>query len=136
MKMCTNTFCPCCFFFCIFIYSIEIKLFFQFFSPKAPQCGRPHNNWLYRTRLDRVSATNLCYDKNISYTELYTLNHLFFKKILYNHLKRMLLYFLSGVKPRLQLPCLTLKLNFILESKLDLLSKIFLIHISLAKKRH
>ena len=43
MKMCTNTFCPCCFFFCIFIYSIEIKLFFQFFSPKAPQCGRPHN---------------------------------------------------------------------------------------------
>ena len=85
MKMCTNTFCPCCFFFCIFIYSIEIKLFFQFFSPKAPQCGRPHNNWLYRTRLDRVSATNLCYDKNISYTELYTLNHLFFKKILYNN---------------------------------------------------
>ncbi len=51
-------------------------------------------------------------------------------------MKRMLLYFLSGVKPRLQLPCLTLKLNFILESKLDLLSKIFLIHITLTEKRN
>ena len=30
-----------------------------------------HNNWLYRSGLDPLSATNLCYGKNISYTELY-----------------------------------------------------------------
>ena len=41
-------------------------------------------------QLDCLSATNLCYDKNISYTELYTLIF-FFKKILYDYLKRMLL---------------------------------------------
>ena len=46
------------------------------------------NNWLYRSGLDPLSATNLCYDKNISYTESVFLNS-FFKKILYDYLKRM-----------------------------------------------
>ena len=62
-KMCTNTFCPCCIFFCIFIYSIEIKLFFQFLlSQSAPQCGCPHNYALKRWRgLTATSAVKLCY---------------------------------------------------------------------------
>jgi len=38
-----------------------------------------HINWLYRRQLDCLSATNLCYDKNITYTELYFLNPFFFK---------------------------------------------------------
>ena len=36
-------------------------IFFSYLISSAPQCGRPHNNWLYRRQLDRVSATNLCY---------------------------------------------------------------------------
>ena len=39
------------------------KLFFIFTPAKAPQCGRPHNNGLYRSGLDPLSATNLCYTK-------------------------------------------------------------------------
>ena len=41
--------------FLIFPYVNNIFLYLNL----APQCGRPHNNGLYRTRLDRVSATNL-----------------------------------------------------------------------------
>ena len=32
----------------------------------APQCGRPHNNWLYRSGLDPLAATNLCYTMKFS----------------------------------------------------------------------
>ena len=47
---------------CIISY-LDFKLsIINFISPpKAPQCGRPHNNWLYRRQLEGLSATNLCY---------------------------------------------------------------------------
>ena len=32
------------------------------FQKKGSPIDCRYNNWLYRTRLDRVSATNLCYD--------------------------------------------------------------------------
>ena len=38
-------------------------LLFYSFSFLAPQCGRPYNNGLYRSGLDPLSATNLCYTK-------------------------------------------------------------------------
>jgi len=41
------------------LYSILTK-FSTTFLPTG-SVSRGHNNWLYRTRLDRVSATNLCY---------------------------------------------------------------------------
>ena len=35
------------------IFSISFSFFLFYNNNLAPQCGRPHNNGLYRTRLDR-----------------------------------------------------------------------------------
>ena len=53
------------------------------------------NGTTYQTanRLAGLSALKLCYGKNISYTELNFINTFFFMKILYDHLKRMLLLY-------------------------------------------
>ena len=44
-----------------------LKLFSFYIFLQAPQCGRPHNKRLYRSGLDPLSATNLCYVIFISY---------------------------------------------------------------------
>ena len=42
-------------------------IFRPIYHKKSGSVSRQPNNWLYRTRLDRVSATNLCYVIFISY---------------------------------------------------------------------
>ena len=46
----------------------------------APQCGRPHNNWLYRSGPDPLSATNLCYVIFINNPSNVTLQKAYFLK--------------------------------------------------------
>ena len=41
------------------IFSISFSFFLFYNNNLAPQCGRPHNNGLYRRQLDCLSDTNL-----------------------------------------------------------------------------
>ena len=43
------------------IRPINIFYYLVFLFNQAPQCGHPHNNWLYRRQLDPLSALKLCY---------------------------------------------------------------------------
>ena len=91
-----------------------------------------HNNWLYRSGLDPLSVTNLCYGKNISYTELAFLIPFFFKNFSVKFLKQRFYYYLFFKRRKAayyRYFVQALKFNLILESKLDLLSKIFFHHI-------
>ena len=55
----------------IMVNIINIIFFIRSSIPLTTPVVCEHNNWLYRRQLDCLSATNLCYDKNITYTELY-----------------------------------------------------------------
>ena len=80
------------------------KIFFFIFFPFFPSSpvGCEHNNWLYRSGLNPLSATNLCYGKYISYTKLDFIN-IFFMKFsvrFFEAYTSIIIFFLSGVKPR------------------------------------
>ena len=92
--------------------------------------GCPPNNGLYRRQLDCLSATNLLLYEIISYKY----SHFF-----YSSLMKIFVFFRSNASifkftfsaaysRILPLHCIALKLNILSESKLDLLSEIFLFY--------
>ena len=84
------------------IYDTELYFFWRIFSCNTSgPVARPPNKRLYRSGLDPLSATNLCYGNYISYTESDFLI-LFFKNysVLFEAYASIIIFFSSGVKPR------------------------------------
>ena len=72
---------------------LTTKKFFSYLSPCAPSSGRPHNNWLYRTRLDhRVGYEPMLWQLYFLY-RIRFLNSFFFKNYSVQFLKLRFYYY-------------------------------------------